>query len=210
MADTYPKAKIKTIKPKLTDKGFHQKFDGKDGKTMYVFEVTFEGSELPVGECFSTDANGRFKDGETVLYTKSEKAKGGWKYSLKPGEEKAKGGGSSKYTYNDPEYIKKAAMIGAIELALELYKNLGLVPKTENVEDSKKILAYGKKFYEWIITGVETKDDMFNRKGALHNAIKTIEVLPSFKEPKTSMSLCMEFAEQILVMVNACADVKSE
>lgn len=212
MADTYPKAKIKTIKPQLSDKGFHRKFEGKDGKsTMYVFDVTFEGSDLPDGECFSTNANGKFKDGDEVLYTKSEKAKGGWKYSLKVVEDKKAGGaGANKYTYNDPESIKKAAMVGGIELAVELYKNLGLVPKTENVEDPKKILAYGKKFYEWIIKGIETRDDMFNRKGALHSAIKTIEVLPSFRDPKAATGLCMEFAEQILIMVSTCSDVKSE
>jgi hypothetical protein len=191
---------IKEISKKISSSGFHEKFD-KENKTFFMFNIEFEDGVK--GTSSSLDADGKYKNGDKVKYGAKETKKGLWISIKNKVDEEGKS--AFKSDYNDIGSIKRQAMASCLELSDLAYEIGKKEPKSK-----KSIYSYAAYFYEWMIRDVTKRDELFNRKAALKEAIMMtrFSTLNMIEEGKTQEHI-FEAAEEMMKMINSISNDES-
>jgi len=130
--------------------------------TEVIFIYAVELEDGTTGDSGSKKKEGNFNVGDKVSYTVKENPKGTW-ISLKKIDEN----GNLKSDFNDPVSLHKTAYARACFYAQMVYERVKAEP--ENVESLK---AFADFFYEWLVNGLKTRNDLFDRRDILETAIK--------------------------------------
>ena len=86
-----------------------------------------------------------------------------------------------KSNYNDPVSTARLAMDKAIELAVKYLKLIQYPPESQIATfNPEMIMSVADKFYDWTIKDVADKDSFWLRRGALLNAMDSIDWLVMF------------------------------